>query len=45
MADSQLELEAALSEFQRLDHFSLYLNVKKSQIMSNRVDMETVKEL
>jgi len=44
LSESQVELELILNAFISLDRSGLKLNIKKSQIMSSRKDMENVEE-
>ena len=45
LSESQVELDLILNEFISLDRSGLKLNIKKSQIMSSRKDMENVEEI
>jgi hypothetical protein len=45
MADNKEELELALIDFDKLGTHSLFLNVNKSQIMSNKQEMEKITEI
>lgn len=45
MANGKEELELALREFVKLEPHNLFLNLGKSQIMSNRQDMEGVSQV
>ena len=45
IAETKEELELVLDEIKILEKYSLVLNVKKSQIMSNHKDMSTITEV
>ena len=45
MAESKSELEEALFEFKKLEKNCIAINVRKSQIMTNRTDMVGITEV